>query len=238
MPAKKPHKDTVLVIEDEPDVLDLLRLHLRKEGYAVLEAGDGVSGLKIARDKIPAAIVLDLMIPEMRGEDVCRQIRATESTAGIPVIMLTAKARPEERIAGLELGADDYLTKPFSPRELALRLRLLIQKSRSAGPGDNVKVGPFDLDRGSFEVRLEGRRLDLTALEFKLMATFMESRGQVLSREALLRDVWGYRNPTNSRTVDTHVRRLRAKLRPHEEFLHTVHGEGYLFRTAANPDKQ
>jgi DNA-binding response OmpR family regulator len=115
---------------------------------------------------------------------------------------------------------------------------LLIQKSRSAGPGDNVKVGPFDLDRGSFEVRLEGRRLDLTALEFKLMATFMESRGQVLSREALLRDVWGYRNPTNSRTVDTHVRRLRAKLRPHEEFLHTVHGEGYLFRTAANPDKQ
>ena len=237
MPAKKPHKDTVLVIEDEPDVLDLLRLHLRKEGYAVLEAGDGVSGLKIARDKIPAAIVLDLMIPEMRGEDVCRQIRATESTAGIPVIMLTAKARPEERIAGLELGADDYLTKPFSPRELALRLRLLIQKSRSAGPGDNVKVGPFDLDRGSFEVRLEGRRLDLTALEFKLMATFMESRGQVLSREALLRDVWGYRNPSNSRTVDTHVRRLRAKLRPHEEFLHTVHGEGYLFRTAANPGK-
>lgn len=236
MPAKKPHKDTVLVIEDEPDVLDLLRLHLRKEGYAVLEAGDGVRGLKTAREKIPAAIVLDLMIPEMRGEDVCRQIRATESTARIPIIMLTAKARPEERIAGLELGADDYLTKPFSPRELALRLRLLIQKSRSAGPDDKLKVGPFDLDRGNFEVRLGGRKLDLTALEFKLMAALMENRGQVLSREMLLRDVWGYRNPTNSRTVDTHVRRLRAKLRPQEEYLQTVHGEGYLLRTALVDD--
>jgi len=236
MPAKKPHKDTVLVIEDEPDVLDLLRLHLRKEGYAVLEAGDGVRGLKTAREKIPAAIVLDLMIPEMRGEDVCRQIRATESTARIPIIMLTAKARPEERIAGLELGADDYLTKPFSPRELALRLRLLIQKSRSAGSDDKLKVGPFDLDRGNFEVRLGGRKLDLTALEFKLMAALMENRGQVLSREMLLRDVWGYRNPTNSRTVDTHVRRLRAKLRPQEEYLQTVHGEGYLLRTALVDD--
>ncbi|MFM7649062.1 MAG: response regulator transcription factor [Cyanobium sp.] len=234
MPAKKLHKDTVLVIEDEPDVLDLLRLHLRKEGYAVLEASDGVSGLKIAREKIPAAIVLDLMIPEMRGEDVCRQIRANEATARIPVIMLTAKARPEERVAGLELGADDYLTKPFSPRELALRLQLLIQKSRSAGPGDKVKVGPFELDRGSFEVRLKGRRLDLTALEFKLMAAFMENRGQVLSRETLLRDVWGYRNLSNSRTVDTHVRRLRAKLRPHEEHLQTVHGEGYTLRAEQN----
>lgn len=234
MPAKKPHKDTVLVIEDEPDVLDLLRLHLRKEGYAVLEAGDGVSGLKIAREKLPAAIVLDLMIPEMRGEDVCRQIRANESTARVPVIMLTAKARPEERVAGLELGADDYLTKPFSPRELILRLQLLIQKSRSAGSGDQLKVGPFELDRGSFEVRLKGRKLDLTALEFKLMAAFMEGRGQVLSRETLLRDVWGYRNLSNSRTVDTHVRRLRAKLRPHEEYLCTVHGEGYTLRAEHN----
>jgi two-component system phosphate regulon response regulator PhoB len=236
MPAKKPHKDTVLVIEDEPDVLDLLRLHLRKEGYAVLEAGDGVSGLKIAREKLPAAIVLDLMIPEMRGEDVCRQIRANESTARVPVIMLTAKARPEERVAGLELGADDYLTKPFSPRELILRLQLLIQKSRSAGSGDKLKVEPFELDRGSFEVRLKGRKLDLTALEFKLMAAFMEGRGRVLSRETLLRDVWGYRNLSNSRTVDTHVRRLRAKLRPHEEHLQTVHGEGYLLRTDLGDD--
>ena len=234
MPAKKPHKDTVLVIEDEPDVLDLLRLHLRKEGYVVLEASDGVSGLNTAREKLPAAIVLDLMIPEMNGEDVCRQLRERELTAKIPVIMLTAKARPEERVAGLELGADDYLTKPFSPRELILRLGLLLERSRSSGSGEILRVGPFELDRGAFEVRLKGRKLDLTGLEFRLLALFMERRGQILSRETLLRDVWGYRNLSNSRTVDTHVRRLRGKLKPHDDRLETVHGEGYMFRAEEN----
>ena len=230
MPAQAPAKDTVLIIEDEPDVLDLLRLHLRKEGFSVLEAVDGIQALKLARAKLPTAIVLDLMIPEMRGEDVCRQLKAREATAKIPVLMLTAKARPEERVAGLELGADDYLTKPFSPRELVLRLRLLVQKARSSGVGEKLRVGPFELDRGTFEVRLAGRKLDLTGLEFKLLVTLMESRGQVLSRETLLRDVWGYRNLSNSRTVDTHVRRLRAKLKPHDARLDTVHGEGYVFR--------
>ena len=230
MPAQAPAKDTVLIIEDEPDVLDLLRLHLRKEGFSVLEAVDGIQALKLARAKLPTAIVLDLMIPEMRGEDVCRQLKAREATAKIPVLMLTAKARPEDRVAGLELGADDYLTKPFSPRELVLRLRLLVQKARSSGVGEKLRVGPFELDRGTFEVRLAGRKLDLTGLEFKLLVTLMESRGQVLSRETLLRDVWGYRNLSNSRTVDTHVRRLRAKLKPHDARLDTVHGEGYVFR--------
>jgi two-component system phosphate regulon response regulator PhoB len=230
MPAHAPTKDTVLIIEDEPDVLDMLRLHLRKEGFAVLEAIDGVEGLKIARAKLPSVIVLDLMIPEMRGEDVCRQLKARETTAKIPVLMLTAKARPEDRVAGLELVAEDYLAKPFSPRELVLRLRLLVQRSRSTGPGEKLCIGPFELDRGTFEVRLSGRKLDLTGLEFKLLVTLMENCGQVLSRETLLRDVWGYRNLSNSRTVDTHVRRLRAKLKPHDDWLETVHGEGYLFR--------
>jgi DNA-binding response OmpR family regulator len=234
MPAQSPHKDLILVIEDEPDVLDLLRLHLRKEGFSIVEASDGVSGLKLAREKLPSAIVLDLMIPEMRGEDVCRQVRSRATTAGIPVLMLTAKARPEDRIAGLELGADDYLTKPFSPRELALRLRLLIDRSRATGAGDRIRVGPFELDRSSFEVRVKGRKLDLTVLEFKLLAALLEGRGRVLTRETLLRDVWGYRNTSNSRTVDTHVRRLRNKLRPHHERLQTVHGEGYMFRAEEN----
>ncbi len=234
MPAQSPHKDLILVIEDEPDVLDLLRLHLRKEGFSIVEASDGVSGLKLAREKLPSAIVLDLMIPEMRGEDVCRQVRSRATTAGIPVLMLTAKARPEDRIAGLELGADDYLTKPFSPRELALRLRLLIDRSRATGAGDRIRVGPFELDRSSFEVRVKGRKLDLTVLEFKLLVALLEGRGRVLTRETLLRDVWGYRNTSNSRTVDTHVRRLRNKLRPHHERLQTVHGEGYMFRAEEN----
>ncbi len=230
MPAKSPHKELILVIDDEPDVLDMLRLHLRREGFAVAEASDGVNALKTAREKIPAAIVLDLMIPEMKGEDVCRQLRARKSTEKIPIIMLTAKARPEERIAGLEMGADDYLTKPFSPRELVLRLRLLIQKSQAAGAADKLQVGPFQLDRTSFEVTVNGRKLDLTALEFRLLAVLMENRGHVLSRETLLRDVWGYRNLSNSRTVDTHMKRLRNKLRPDHNRLITVHGEGYMFR--------
>jgi len=229
MPAKSPPKDVILIIEDEPDVLDLIRLHLRKEGFVVIEASDGMAGLKLAREKLPSAVVLDLMIPEMRGEDVCRQLRAREVTAWIPVIMLTAKARPEDRVAGLELGADDYLTKPFSPRELVLRLRLLIQKSRTSNPGEQLQVGPFALDRATFEVRLGGRKLDLTALEFRLLVALMEKRGQVLTRETLLHDVWGYRNMSSSRTVDTHVRRLRAKLKPHQARLQTVHGEGYIF---------
>ena len=230
MPTKLPHKDSVLVIEDEPDVLDLLRLHLRKEGYHVLEASDGVTGLKLAREKLPTAVVLDLMIPEMRGEDVCRQIRAMESTAKIPIIMLTAKARPEERVAGLELGADDYLTKPFSPRELILRIEGLLRRARSAGAGEKLHIGAFELDRGTFEIRLDGKKLDLTAIEFKLLATMMEKRGQALSRELLLRDVWGYRSVVDSRTVDTHMRRLRGKLGDHAEKLETVRGEGYVFR--------
>jgi DNA-binding response OmpR family regulator len=233
MPATAP-KDTVLVIEDEPDVLDLVRLHLRKAGYLVLEAGDGVDGLKKAREKQPDIIILDLMLPEMRGEDVCRQLKAREATARIPIIMLTAKVRPEDRVAGLELGADDYLAKPFSPRELILRLQLLLQRARSAGPGEMLRVGPFELDRGTFEVRLKGRVLDLTGLEFRLLVTLMEKRGQVLSRENLLRDVWGYRNLSHTRTVDTHIRRLRAKLKPHEGRVQTIHGEGYTFRSEEN----
>jgi len=232
MPTKKPHKETVLVIEDEPDVLDLIRLHLRKEGYVVLEAEDGVSGLKIARQKLPAAVILDLMIPEMRGEDVCRQLRAREATAAIPIIMLTAKARPEQRVAGLELGASDYLPKPFSPRELILRLRLLIDRSRSAGASDVLRVGPFELDRATFEIRLDGEKLDLTGLEFRLLAALLEKPGKALSRDVLLREVWGYRNVSQSRTVDTHVRRLRAKLEPHGDRIETVHGEGYLLRVS------
>jgi DNA-binding response OmpR family regulator len=232
MPTKKPHKETVLVIEDEPDVLDLIRLHLRKEGYVVLEAEDGVSGMKIAREKLPAAVILDLMIPEMRGEDVCRQLRARQATAAIPIIMLTAKAEPEQRVAGLELGASDYLPKPFSPRELILRLRLLIDRSRSSGAGDVLRVGPFELDRGTFEIRLDGEKLGLTGLEFRLLTALLEKRGQALSREVLLREVWGYRNVAQTRTVDTHVRRLRAKLEPHGDRIETVHGEGYLFRVS------
>lgn len=224
-------QDTVLIIEDEADMLELVRYHMDKSGLRVLVARDGQTGLQKARTEVPDVIVLDLMLPAMSGEDVCRELKAGAITAAIPVIMLTAKAQPEERIAGLELGADDYVAKPFSPRELVLRVQGLLRRQRAPGAGDTLAFGPFELDRGTFEVRLEGERLDLTAIEFKLLAALMEKRGAPMTRVDLLRDVWGYRNPIDSRTVDTHMRRLRAKLGCHADFLATVRGEGYCFKT-------
>jgi two-component system phosphate regulon response regulator PhoB len=230
MPDNDP-TDTILLIEDEPDVLELLRLNLGKAGYRILVASDGLAGLKLAREETPDAVVLDLMLPEMRGEDVCRELKSSAQTSHIPVILLTAKALPQERIAGLELGADDYLTKPFSPRELVLRIQAVLRRLRSADArSDKFSVGPFELDRGSFEIRMDRIKLDLTGLEFKLLAMLMESRGRSLSRETLLRSVWGYRNVSDSRTVDTHMRRLRGKLGPHADLLETVRGKGYRFR--------
>jgi len=220
---------TVLVIEDEADVLDLVRYHLEKAGFRVIVAPDGAAGLTKARAEKPDAIVLDLMLPGICGEDVCRELKRTDDTASIPVIMLTAKAQPEERVAGLELGADDYVAKPFSPRELVLRVEGVLRRLRMPTHSEKLSLGPFELDRGTFEVRLEGEKLDLTAIEFKLIAALMDKRGAPISRTDLLRDVWGYRNPIDSRTVDTHMRRLRAKLGAYADCLQTLRGEGYRF---------
>lgn len=220
----------VLVIEDEDDVLDLVRLNLTRAGFRVRIERNGLSGLQAARREPPDVIVLDLMMPEMSGEEVCREIKQDEATADVPVLMLTAKASPEERIAGLELGADDYLTKPFSPRELVLRVEAVLRRTQVPGKLDIVKLGPFELDRGSFAIRMDGTKLDLTSIEFKLLAMLMENRGRSVERDALLRDVWGYRNFIDTRTVDTHMRRLRTKLGEHAGWLETVRGEGYRFR--------
>jgi DNA-binding response OmpR family regulator len=225
------NQDRILLIEDEADVLELVRYHLKKSGFRVSVASDGRQGLAAARVEKPAAIILDLMLPEMSGEDVCRALKADAATAAIPVVMLTAKAQPEERVAGLELGADDYVTKPFSPRELVLRVQAVLRRLRSGTEGGTTVRGPFVLDRGTFELRLDGEKLPLTAIEFKLIAMLLEKRGQTVGRDVLLRDVWGYRDGIDSRTVDTHVRRLRAKLGPHADWLETVRGEGYRFRT-------
>ena len=229
--SAKTNTGSVLVIEDEADVLELVRYHLGKAGFRVLIARDGAAGLAKARSDKPDAVVLDLMMPGICGEDVCRELKSSEDTASIPVIMLTAKAQPEERVAGLELGADDYVTKPFSPRELVLRVEGVLRRLRTPALGEKLVLGPFELDRGSFEVRLEGEKLDLTAIEFKLIAALMDKRGAPISRADLLRDVWGYRNPIDSRTVDTHMRRLRAKLGPYADCLQTLRGEGYRFNT-------
>ena len=230
MSAARTHQSTILVVEDEPDVLDLLRYNLTKAGYRVLQARDGLAGLKAAQTKSPDAIILDLMLPEMPGEEVCRTLKAAAATAGIPIIMLTAKAQAEERVAGLELGADDYVAKPFSPRELILRVENVMRRRAPENDGRCSTYGPFELDREKFEIRADGAKLELTALEFKLLAMLLENAPRPVSREVLLRDVWGYRGTPDSRTVDTHVRRLRAKLGVHADCVETRRGEGYCFR--------
>ena len=225
--------ETVLVVEDERDVVDLLRYHLTRAGYAVSIAHDGLDGLQQARTGRPDVIILDLMLPGLTGDKVCKSLKDDPSTAAIPVIMLTAKAEPEERIRGLELGADDYVPKPFSPKELVLRVQALLRRLRVSEAGKYLEVDEFLVDKGAFEVRLAGERLDLTTTEFKLLTLLIDRRGRVQSRETLLFDVCGYRNAIDTRTVDTHMRRLREKLGPHAARLETVRGEGYRFRALA-----
>ena len=224
-------RDTVLVVEDEADVVDLLRYNLNRAGFDVLMAGDGVKGLEMARQRRPDVIVLDLMLPGMTGQAVCKALKNDDKTADVPVVMLTAKGSPAERVQGLELGADDYVTKPFSPRELVLRVQALIRRLRTSTRSELLEVDVFTVDKGNFEIRLEGARMDLTTTEFKLLALLIERRGRTQARDVLLLDVWGYQQAIDTRTVDTHMRRLREKLGQHASRLETVRGEGYRFNT-------
>jgi DNA-binding response OmpR family regulator len=228
-------RDTILVVDDEPDVVDLVRYHLHRAGFDVLIALTGPSGLTAAAESRPDAIVLDIMLPQMTGIEVCKALRTSMQTSTIPILILTAKAEPSERIAGLELGIDDYITKPFSPRELVLRVQNVLRRLRSVQSSSLVRVDEFCVDRGNFEISLSGRRLELTTTEFKLLALLVERRGRILSRETLLQDVWGYENAIDTRTVDTHVRRLREKLGPAANRIATVRGEGYRFLISREP---
>ena len=223
---------TVLIVDDESDVVDLVRYKLRTAGFTVLEANDGLQALALAREHRPDAVVLDLMLPQMTGEEVCRQLKGDPDTAPIPVLMLTAKGQPAERIAGLEIGADDYITKPFSPRELVLRVEAVLRRVRGAEKRrEQEAFDGFVIDRGSFEISLHGRKLELTTTEFKLLCLLLERRGRTQSRETLLFDVWGYTNAMDTRTVDTHIRRLREKLGSQASRIETLRGEGYRFAT-------
>jgi DNA-binding response OmpR family regulator len=228
-------RDTVLVVDDEPDVVDLVRYHLHRAGFDVLIASNGPSGLRTATESMPDAIVLDIMMPQMTGIEVCKALRTSSQTSTIPILMLTAKAEPAERIAGLELGVDDYITKPFSPRELVLRVQNVLRRLHSVQSSSLVTVDEFCVDKGNFEISLNGRRLELTTTEFKLLALLVERRGRTLSRETLLQDVWGYENAIDTRTVDTHVRRLREKLGPAASRIATVRGAGYRFVIGCQP---
>jgi len=219
----------VLVADDEEDVLNLVGSNLRNAGFAVLKAADGAEALAKARVESPALIVLDLMLPGMSGLEVCKVLKGEPATARIPIVMLTAKAEEIDRIVGLELGADDYITKPFSPRELVLRVKSVLRR-HATEPEENMEplsAGAITVDRERHVVRVKNKPLELTATEFKLLTLLIERRGRVQSRDILLNDVWGYESIIDTRTVDTHVRRLREKLGPAADCIETVRGFGY-----------
>ena len=227
MTAKKAR---VLVVDDEPDALELVEFNLRNEGFDVTSAVDGNEALRKAREIIPDVILLDLMLPEVDGLEVCKIIRRNDVTSDIPIIMLTAKADEIDRVLGLELGADDYLTKPYSPRELILRIKnLLKRRSTKEDQKDQIQVGILLVDIPQHEVSVNGSAVQLTATEFKLLTLLMQRKGRVQSRDRLLQDVWDYDSMIDTRTVDTHMRRLREKLGEAAKYLDTVRGVGYRF---------
>jgi phosphate regulon transcriptional regulator PhoB len=221
----------ILIVEDEPDVVDLLTLQLRKAGgFSIATAQDGAEGLKKARAELPALIVLDLMLPRMSGLEVCKILKTDSSTRHIPIIMLTAKAEEIDRIIGLEFGADDYVTKPFSPREMLLRIKAILRRGQSELAEENITRGSITIDSARHRVLVAGKPVVLTAVEFKLLSMLMQRPGRVQARDRLLNEVWGYESAIDTRTVDTHVRRLREKLGKAASAIETVRGFGYRLR--------
>ena len=223
-------KAKILVVDDEPDALEVLGFKLREAGFRPIFAKDGTRALEVAREERPDLIVLDLMLPEVDGLEVCKILRRDPGTASIPVVMLTARAAEMDRVLGLELGADDYVTKPFSPRELVIRIRKLLARAKTPEEqGSVLRVGVIEIDVPRHSVQVGEAEVALTATEFKLLEILARRRGRVQSRDRLLQDVWGYENPIDSRTVDTHMRRLREKLGDAASTLETVRGVGYRF---------
>ncbi len=222
---------SILIIEDEKDIADLIEYHLRQSGFSVLTARDGEAGLEQARKDHPSLIILDLMLPDMDGKEVCKAIKGNLATRSIPVLMLTAKSEEVDRIVGFELGATDYVTKPFSPRELVLRVKAILQRSDAEERDPKTySIGDLVIDLQRHHVSLGGKPIQLTATEFRLLTELATKRGRVQTRIQLLDSVWGYTYEGYARTVDTHVRRLREKLGPSGEWIETIRGVGYRFR--------
>ncbi len=221
----------IVIIEDEPDIIGLVTHYLEKEGYRITAVRDGVKGFQQLKTALPDLLILDIMLPEMDGLEICRRVRADSKTAALPIIMLTAKGEESDKIVGLELGADDYLVKPFSPKELVARVKALLRRAerREAAP-DRYVYGDLVLDPGRHEVRLKGREIVLTAKEFGLLERLLKERGRVLTRDALLDKVWGYDADVISRTVDVHIRRLREKIPLLKDRIQTVKPFGYKLK--------
>lgn len=225
-------KPKVLVVEDETDILQLLTYNIQAAGFEVISAQEGYEALNLARQNGPDLIVLDLMLPGLDGFEICRELKRGSETKSLPIIILTAKGEEIDRIVGLELGADDYVVKPFSPRELILRIRAILRRSSpdEAAESSMWQHEGLRVDFQAHKATVDGEEIVLTATEFKLLAEFIRSRGKVQTRDQLLDRVWGYQFEGYARTVDTHVRRLRQKLGPYSQCVETVRGVGYRFR--------
>ena len=223
-------KPRILVVDDEPEAVELIEFNLKQSGYTVSTAAEGAEALKKARSQPPDLIVLDVMLPEMDGFEICKTLRLDPSTTKVPIIMLTAKAAEIDRVLGLELGADDYLTKPFSPRELLLRIKKILARGQTEEKlRDQLRFGDLLIDVPRHIASWKGKTIELTATEFRLLTVLSQRAGRVQSRDQLLRDVWEYDSLIDTRTVDTHMRRLREKLGPASKHLDTVRGVGYRF---------
>ena len=238
--AARQQQGRVLVVEDERDVADLIRYNLTKEGYDVVVAPTGSDALKQAREVHPDLVLLDIMVPQLNGWEVCRRLKQDVETKNIPVIMVTGRVEEGDKVLGFEMGADDYVTKPFSPRELLARIRAVARRGRA---GDvekkpHVKIGDLEIDRYRFEIRMKGRPVELTPKEFELLAILAGAPGRVFGREELLDAVWGRDGFVEPRTVDVHVARLRAKFTAANlpaPGVETVRGVGYRFREPDRP---
>jgi two-component system phosphate regulon response regulator PhoB len=225
-------REKILVIEDEPDIAEVLQYNLEKEGFDVETARRGDTGFDAVRRDNPDLILLDLMLPGIDGLELTRMLKRDPLTSRLPIVMLTARGEEVDRIVGLELGADDYISKPFSPREVVLRVKAVLRRfQQEESAADLIEVGGIELDVSGHQLRVRGREVPLTATEFRLLRLLLERSGRVQTRGQLLSDVWGYAEDIDSRTVDTHIRRLRRKLGPEAERIETVIGVGYRLRS-------
>jgi len=233
----------ILVIEDEKNILELVRYNLVREGFQVIATLDGALGLEMAREELPDLIILDVMLPGMNGLEVCRELHQDSSTNSIPIIILSARAEEHDRVLGLEMGADDYIIKPFSPRELLARVKARLRRYKpgenqgeSQTPGKPLKIGQMVIDDDKYAVYYNGVKQDFTPIEFELLRFLARHQGKVFTREQLLEQVWGFYYPGDSRTVDVHIRHIRQKLESESgatELIETVRGVGYRFKEDA-----
>ncbi|MDD5567702.1 MAG: response regulator transcription factor [Candidatus Omnitrophica bacterium] len=225
-------KETILIVEDEKDIVKMLEYNLKKEGFGTLSVGDGEDAIDIANRKKPGLVILDLMLPGMDGLEVCKKLKFERKTSDIPVIMLTAKAQESDKIVGLELGADDYITKPFSLRELIARIKAVLRRVKEKDKLPEIfKAGDLTLDSSKISVNVKDKPVELTSKEFELLKTLIGAKGRVLSRDYLLDNIWGFDHAVEiqTRTVDVHIRTLRKKLKSEAKRIITVKNYGYRF---------